>query len=86
MQSLCGSAAAPGCGPPNTAIASYAYTLGAAGNRLSVAELSGRTVNYGYDDLYRLTSETGTFPTPTILWATARSATPQSRPSLPPGC
>ena len=35
----------------------YAYTLGAAGNRLSVAELSGRTVNYGYDDLYRLTSE-----------------------------
>ena len=33
------------------------YTLGAAGNRLSVAELSGRTVNYGYDSLYRLTSE-----------------------------
>ncbi len=29
----------------------------AQGNRLSVAELSGRTVNYGYDDLYRLTSE-----------------------------
>jgi RHS repeat-associated protein len=28
------------------------------GNRLSVAELSGRTVTYGYDDLYRLTSET----------------------------
>ena len=41
-----------------TAISSYAYTLGAAGNRLSVAELSGRTVTYGYDDLYRLTSET----------------------------
>src|SRR6266700_465912 len=32
-------------------------TLGAAGNRLSMAELSGRTVQYGYDDLYRLTSE-----------------------------
>jgi hypothetical protein len=25
--------------------------------RLSVAELSGRTVRYGYDDLYRLTQE-----------------------------
>lgn len=40
-----------------TALASYAYTLGAAGNRTTVAELSGRTVNYGYDSLYRLTSE-----------------------------
>jgi RHS repeat-associated protein len=59
MQSLCGTGA-PGCGPANTPVRSYAYTLGAAGNRLSVAELSGRTVNYGYDDLYRLTSETVT--------------------------
>src|SRR5690349_11947163 len=41
-----------------TALASYAYTLDAAGHRLSVSELSGRTVNYGYDSLYRLTSET----------------------------
>ena len=55
MQSNCGSGA--GCGVPGTPLASYAYTLGAAGNRLSVAELSGRTVAYGYDDLYRLTSE-----------------------------
>ena len=38
----------------------YVYTLGAAGNRQTVAELSGRTVNYGYDALYRLTSETVT--------------------------
>jgi RHS repeat-associated protein len=38
-------------------LAFYAYTLGPAGNRLSVAELSGRTVNYGYDALYRLTDE-----------------------------
>jgi RHS repeat-associated protein len=38
-------------------ISNYAYTLGTAGNRLTVAELSGRTVNYGYDSLYRLTSE-----------------------------
>jgi RHS repeat-associated protein len=39
-------------------LASYTYTLGAAGNRLTVAELSGRNVVYGYDSLYRLTSET----------------------------
>ena len=44
--------------PSATALASYAYTLDAAGHRLSVSELSGRTVNYGYDSLYRLTSET----------------------------
>jgi RHS repeat-associated protein len=56
MQSTC--ATGTGCGTPGTAISSYAYTLGAAGNRLSVAELSGRSVNYTYDDLYRLTSET----------------------------
>jgi RHS repeat-associated protein len=41
-----------------TAIASYAYTLDASGHRTAVAELSGRTVNYGYDNLYRLTNET----------------------------
>ena len=35
----------------------YIYTLGAAGERLSVAEL-GRTVEYTYDNLYRLTGET----------------------------
>jgi RHS repeat-associated protein len=56
MQSTC--ATGTGCGAPGTPLASYVYTLGAAGNRQSVAELSGRTVNYGYDDLYRLTSET----------------------------
>ena len=57
MRNSCGTAA-PGCGPANTVISSYAYTLGPTGNRLSVAELSGRSVTYGYDDLYRLTSET----------------------------
>jgi YD repeat-containing protein len=36
----------------------YNYTLDAAGHRTSVTELSGRTVNYSYDNLYRLTSET----------------------------
>ena len=38
-------------------LSSYTYTLGAAGNRLTVAELSGRSVAYGYDSLYRLISE-----------------------------
>src|SRR6185503_640984 len=37
---------------------SYAYTYNAAGQRLSVTENSGRTVNYGYDAAARLTSET----------------------------
>ena len=39
------------------ALSNYTYTLGAAGNRLSVAELSGRNVAYGYDSLYRLKSQ-----------------------------
>jgi RHS repeat-associated protein len=56
MQSVCTSGT--GCRSPGAPISSYAYTLGAAGNRLSVAELSGRIVQYGYDDLYRLTAET----------------------------
>lgn len=43
---------------PVSALASYSYTLAAAGNRTSVTELDGRSVNYTYDDLYRLTNET----------------------------
>jgi len=39
-------------------VASFAYTLDAVGHRLSATELSGRTVAYGYDNIYRLTSET----------------------------
>jgi RHS repeat-associated protein len=46
------------CASPGRPLASYAYTLGPAGNRLSVTELSGRSVTYTYDELYRLTSET----------------------------
>lgn len=38
-------------------LASYAYSLGAAGNRTGVTELSGRNVSYGYDNDYRLTAE-----------------------------
>jgi RHS repeat-associated protein len=41
-----------------TNLAGYSYLLDASGHRLSVTELTGRTVNYGYDNLYRLTSET----------------------------
>jgi len=40
-----------------TQIANYTYTLGQAGNRTNVAELS-RSVTYTYDNLYRLNSET----------------------------
>jgi RHS repeat-associated protein len=42
----------------NSALAGYNYTLGPAGNRTSVSEVSGRAVSYLYDDLYRLTAET----------------------------
>jgi len=44
-------------GTQASSLASYSYTLGAAGNRTAVTELSGRSVTYTYDDLYRLTSE-----------------------------
>jgi YD repeat-containing protein len=42
---------------PLSALASYSYTLGPTGNRTAVTELGGRTINYTYDDLYRLTNE-----------------------------
>ena len=45
-------------GTTGSSLAGYSYTLGPTGNRTAVTELSGRTVNYTYDDLYRLTSET----------------------------
>jgi RHS repeat-associated protein len=47
-----------GSSKSQSAISNYVYTLGAAGNRTAVTELSGRNVSYGYDSLYRLTSET----------------------------
>ena len=46
----------------NNEIASYAYELGSNGNRLSLTEGTGRVVEYDYDDLYRLLSETVTDP------------------------
>ena len=41
-----------------TDLARYSYTLGPTGNRTQVQELGGRTVQYAYDDLYRLVKET----------------------------
>jgi RHS repeat-associated protein len=38
-------------------LSNFNYTLGAAGNRLSASELGGRSISYGYDADYRLTSE-----------------------------
>src|SRR5262249_23108331 len=55
---VCTAGASPCDAQTANRLNNYAYTLGPAGNRTSVAELSGRTVGYGYDDLYRLTSET----------------------------
>jgi hypothetical protein len=40
-----------------TKVSSYLYWLAPAGNRLSVTELSGRYVSYGYDPDYLLTLE-----------------------------
>ena len=39
------------------ALSSYTYVLGASGHRANVTELSGRKAEYGYDSIYRLTSE-----------------------------
>jgi RHS repeat-associated protein len=39
-------------------LADFNYTFDPEGHRTGVSELGGRTVNYGYDDTYRLTSET----------------------------
>ncbi len=44
-------------GTSTSSLAGYSYMLGPAGNRTAVTELSGRTINYSYDDLYRLTGE-----------------------------
>lgn len=44
----------------NTSLASFAYTLGAVGNRTALSETvngTSRTYNWAYDYLYRLTSE-----------------------------
>jgi RHS repeat-associated protein len=42
----------------NAAKASYSYTLSPTGNRTGAVESSGRTLNWSYDGIYRLTNET----------------------------
>ena len=42
----------------NNGKASYTYTLGPTGSRQSATESSGRTLNWSYDGIYRLTNET----------------------------
>jgi RHS repeat-associated protein len=41
-----------------TALNGYSYLLGPTGNRQSAKEPSGRTTNWSYDGIYRLTQET----------------------------
>ena len=48
---------------PARARPSFTYTLGPAGNRLSVTDHTGRVVDYTYDELYRLTREEIADPT-----------------------
>ncbi len=43
--------------PLNTVISHFNYTLTPTGRREVITELDGRTTTYGYDELYRLTSE-----------------------------
>ena len=39
-------------------VADYKYTLGLTGNRTNATEQSGRTLQWSYDNIYRLTGET----------------------------
>jgi len=57
LTQTCEAVTSPACSA-GTKLASYAYTLGNAGNRTNVVELSNRNVAYGYDNDCRLTSET----------------------------
>jgi RHS repeat-associated protein len=41
----------------NSQVSSYTYQRGPTGNLTNVVELSGRTVNWNYDGIYRLTNE-----------------------------
>ena len=41
-----------------TPVSGYIYQLGPTGNRTSATELNGRTLNWSYDGIYRLTNET----------------------------
>ena len=56
LTKTCIATSSPACSASQP-LASYAYTLGAAGNRTNVLESNNRNVAYGYDNDYRLTSE-----------------------------
>jgi RHS repeat-associated protein len=56
LTQTCDATSSPACSASQK-LASYTYTLGNAGNRTNVVELSGRSLVYGYDNDYRLTSE-----------------------------
>ncbi len=81
---------------PQQPIGSYAYTLDNVGNRTSVTEADNSVINWTYDDLYRLISETriagsgtngtttptpGAISSPTFVPATN---TPGAAPSATP--
>lgn len=57
LTQTCEATSSPACSA-SSRLGSFTYTLGAAGNRTAVAELNGRDVAYGYDNDYRLLSET----------------------------
>ncbi len=52
-------------------IGKHLYTLGLAGNRTKVVEAGGNSIEWGYDDAYRLTSEIFKSSAGTILTNTA---------------
>jgi RHS repeat-associated protein len=56
LTQVCAATTSPACSASQK-LASFAYTLGNAGNRKNVAELNGRSLVYGYDNDYRLSSE-----------------------------
>src|SRR5205823_10069628 len=56
LTQTCSATSSPACSA-GTKLSSYLHGLAPAGNRLSVTELNGRFVSYGYDNDYRLTSE-----------------------------
>src|ERR1035441_380237 len=45
-------------------VADYKYTLGLTGNRTGATEQGGRTLQWNYDGIYRLTNETISFSGP----------------------
>ena len=49
-------------GTANETLSSLSYTLDDTGRRTAITESNGRSSSYGYDELYRLTTEAITDP------------------------